>query len=212
MKSIYIVLIKAHTGIGELARAVTQYEYTHIAVCLDKRLRDFITYSRRRHYVPFDAGFMHEYRDYYAYGKHRSFKVKVFEIPVHERQYEDIMRFISQCENDSEQLFNLFSMATMPVFHGFRVYKTHNCMSFTAKVIGLSGAVIMEKPYYKYSIKDMDTLLARYALYEGYLKRIPSDGYEQYMEKADFMELVRTGMHTVFALSVRMLFGRGIEE
>lgn len=212
MKKIYIVLIKAHTALGAAARAVTKYEYTHIAVCLDKRLNDFITFSRRRHFAPLDAGFMHEYRDYYAYGKYRKFKAKVFEIPVDEGRYEDITRFISQCENDSEQIFNLFSMMTMPILHGFRIYKAHNCMSFAAKIIKLSGAIDMRRPYFKYSIKDMDALLKGYEYFEGYIRRTPSAGYEKYMEKPTACELVSTGANTFFTLVARMIFCGGIEE
>ena len=57
---IYIVLVKAHTGLGKVSRVLSGgYEYSHIAVCKDDRFEDFITFSRRRHYAPFDAGFMH---------------------------------------------------------------------------------------------------------------------------------------------------------
>ncbi len=165
MKYIYIVLIQAHTGLGRFARKLTHYNYTHIAVCTDRHLTDFITYSRRRHYLPLDAGFMHEYRDYYAFGDHQKVRVKVFRLPVRNANYADILRFISQCETDESQMFNLFSMMTMPLLHGFRIYKSHNCMSFTARVIALSGAVNMDKPYYRYSIKEMDALLQKYAFF-----------------------------------------------
>ena len=47
MRYIYIVLIKAHTGLGSIARKFTHYPYTHIAVCLDKSLTDYISFSRR---------------------------------------------------------------------------------------------------------------------------------------------------------------------
>ena len=63
MKDIYIVLIKAHTGLGSIARRLTGYPYTHIAVSLDRSMTDFISYSRRYHYIPFDAGYTHDYRD-----------------------------------------------------------------------------------------------------------------------------------------------------
>lgn len=208
MKYVYIVLLQAHTGLGQMARILTHYDYTHAAVCLDKRLTDFVTYSRRRHYAPLDAGFMHEYRDYYAFGKYRRVKAKVFRIPVGSGG-ENILRFISQCENDTEQMFNLFSMMTMPVFHGFPVYKAHNCMSFTAKIIALSGAVEMNKPYYKYSIKDIDRLLHQYVWFEGNLRRMTSREYKGYMEKPPFWEPIKAGVHTVFTLVKRMLmYGR----
>lgn len=183
MKTIYIVLIAAHTGLGKIVRRFTSYPYTHIAVSFDPTLTDFVTYSRRRHYVPLDAGFMHEYRDYYAFGTHMSVPVKIFALPVSDDAYERILRFIEGCESDSAQMFNLFSMVTMPMIHGFRIYKTHNCMSFAAKILLLSGKVPMERPYWRYDIREMDRLLSRYFRYEGNLKRMASEDYEQYMKK-----------------------------
>lgn len=209
MKPIFIVLIKAHTGLGQLARMVTGYGYTHIAVCLDEKLKDFISYSRKRHYMPLDAGFMHERRDYYAFGKHQSVKVKVFRILMKDCCYDRVLEFISQCENDEEQMFNLFSMLTMPLFHGFRIYKAHNCMSFTAKVLSLSKAVEMDRPYYKYSIKEIDDLLHDYTVFQGKLKRMASSEYERYMGKPSFFEVVKTGNHMFFTLIKRMLFYSG---
>lgn len=208
MREIYIVLIKAHTGLGKVARALTGYPYSHIAVCFDKELTDFVTYSRRRHYVPMDAGFMHEYRDYYAFGTHDSFDVKVFCLPIEECAYEAIRQFVFLCENDKEQMFNLFSMMTMPLLHGFLIYKTHNCMSFTAKILQLSGIIEMTRPYYRYSVKDMDELLRPYVFYEGELCRFPSAGYEQYMKKPRPGEKMRIMFWVLGELSRRMFFER----
>lgn len=205
MKYLYITLIMAHTGLGRAARLITGYEYTHIAVSTDRSLTDFLSFSRRRHSQPFDAGFMHEKRDYYAFGKHDFFKAKVFKIPVSEERFKKIAEFIRECEEDKELIFNLFSMATMPVIHGFRIYKTYNCMSFTAKVIQLSGAVSMNKPYYKYSIKDMDRLLERFCFFEGAVKRKQSEGYDEYMRGCGISEIIRSGTGLVCALTKRIL-------
>lgn len=212
MKNIYIVLIKAHTGLGKLAKTITKYDYTHIAVCFDNKLTEFITYSRRRHYLPLDAGFMYEYRDYYAFGKNNKVRVKVFRLPVNDDCYINVKEFIKKCKNDNMQMFNLFSMLTMPVIHGFRIYKSHNCMSFVARITELSGAVKMNKPYYRYSIKELDRLLNGYEYFEGNLKRISSKDYEKYMKKPLLSEYFHVSAYTIFTLIKRMLFCNGIEE
>ena len=141
MNELYIVLIRAHTGLGKAARKITGYGYTHIAVCTDRSLTDFVSYSRRYHNYPFEAGFTHEYRDYYAFGHHDSVCIKVFRLTPDAEHYDKVIRYIRRCENDSEETFNLFSMMTMPILHGIRIYKANNCMSFTARVIELSGCV-----------------------------------------------------------------------
>ena len=148
---IYIVLVKALTGLGQFSRMITKYEYSHIAVCLDEKLEDFVTFSRRKHYSPFNAGFMHEKREHYAFGENKKVKVKVFKVPVTKENKARIINYIADIEDDKEYVFNIYSMITMPFIHGFEIYKAYNCMSFTAKIIELSDSVQMDKTYYKYN-------------------------------------------------------------
>ena len=98
-ENIYIVLVKALTGLGKISRKITKYEYTHIAISLNEKLDDFITFSRRKHYSPFDAGFMHEKREHYAFGKHKNVKVKIFKIPVTKEKKCEIKKYIKEIEN-----------------------------------------------------------------------------------------------------------------
>ncbi len=139
---IYIVLVKAHTGLGKVSRVLSGgYEYSHIAVCKDDRFEDFITFSRRRHYAPFDAGFMHETRGCYCFGTHDRVKLKVFRLPIDLRAKREVYHFLRHVERQQDKyLFNLYSMVTMPVLHGFVIDGAHNCMSFVGKVVELSGA------------------------------------------------------------------------
>ena len=159
---IYVVLVKALTGLGEIARKTSGYDYTHIAVCLDEDLGKFYTFSRRKHDAPFDCGFMVETLDCYAFGTHKEVKLKVFRLPVSSENKRKIKCYIREIAKDKEYRFNFFSMLTMSIFHGFRIYKTHNCMSFVSKIVQLSDSVKMRKPYYKYNIKEMDVLLSDY--------------------------------------------------
>ena len=207
MKKIYVVLIKAHTGLGRFARLFTGYEYTHIAVSLSPEMTDFLSFSRRRHYLPTDAGFMHEKRDFYAFGSHRSFKAKIFALDVPDENYRKIRRFISYCEKDKTLEFNLFSMMTMPIIHGFPIPKTYNCMSFTAKILRLSGLFDMPKDHRKYSISDMDMLLEKHCIFEGYIPRTDSDEYADYMKKCSPSEYIRCTCRLIASLTKRMIFG-----
>ncbi len=180
---IYVVLVKALTGLGKFARLTGKYEYTHIAICLDEKLDKFYTFSRKKHYSPFDCGYMIETLDCYAFGKHKKVKLKVFKIPVSPKNKEEIEKYIENISNDSKYIFNFFSMFTMSIFHGFKIYKSHNCMSFASKVIELTDTVKMSKPYYKYNIKELDELLIDYLYNEDYYekKKIETKGYMNYV-------------------------------
>ena len=127
MKNIYIVLIKAHTGLGKLAKTITKYDYTHIAVCFDNKLTEFITYSRRRHYLPLDAGFMYEYRDYYAFGKNNKVRVKVFRLPVNDDCYINVKEFIEKCNG---QLFREVHCSDTQNRNCVCIGKNNTCIHF----------------------------------------------------------------------------------
>lgn len=185
-KAIYVVLVKAMTGLGRFARKFTKYPYTHIAVCMNDSLEEFISFSRKSHYAIFDAGFMREKRSHYAFGKHESFQAKVFRIPVSSEIYERIMEYIISIENDSEYIFNIFSMITMGIFHGVRIYKAHNCMSFTSKIIEMTETVQLNKKYHKYNIKEIDNVLSEYLFEERQYYKSETD--EDYMAGNKFLK------------------------
>lgn len=199
-KYIYIVLIKALTKLGKFSRKINNYEYTHIAVCLNEKLDDFITFSRRNHYSPFDAGFMHEKLEHYAFGKNKQVKIKIFKLPILKENKLKIEEYIKKIENDEEYIFNLYSMLTMFIIHGIKIYKTHNCMSFVSKVIQLSKSVRMDKKYYKYNIKDIDILLNKYFYKECYLNKQKDD--DEYMKKISFI----VNLKLFFRLNAKLIY------
>ena len=77
-------------------------------------------------------------------------------------------------------------MATMSLFHGFRIYKALNCMSFVSKIIELSNSVSMSKKYYKYNIKELDILLSNYKYKEDYFYKTKIEN-KNYMDKVSFV-------------------------
>ena len=97
---IYVVLVKAMTGLGKFARLIGKYDYTHIAVCLDENFDKFYTFSRRKHYAPFDCGFMVETLDCYGFGKHNDVKLKIFKVPVLEEDKNKIEGYIDNISKD----------------------------------------------------------------------------------------------------------------
>lgn len=205
-KNIYIVLIKALTGLGKFSRKLQKYKYTHIAVCLDNKLEDFITFSRKKHYSPFNAGFMHEKVEHYAFGKHKKVKVKIFKLPVTTKNYKIIEKYIKEIESDKDYIFNLYSMITMPIFHGIKIYKAHNCMSFTSKIIELSNCISLSREYYKYDIKEIDELLNNYLDKETFLEKSKED--TDYMSRVGIIKNIKSFFVLNGKLIYRIIFKR----
>jgi len=202
-KYIYIVAVRENTGVAKLARAVLKYEYSHIALCMDESLTDFITFSRRKYNLPLDSGFMRETRNCFGDIDAPEFKAKVFKIEITEDEYSEIEDLIYEIEHDKEYMFNVLSMITMPIFKGFELYKTHNCLSFIGKILSKVATIELDKPFYKYSIEDFDTLLTEYTHFEGMIKKDDrhADGY---MDKCGFLMNLRVGTKTLGTLFLRL--------
>lgn len=199
-KYIYVVLVKALTGLGKFSRKISKYEYTHISVALDEKMDVFYTFSRKLHSCPFNAGFMREKREHYAFGNNEKVKIKVFKLPVSNTSYSKVEEYINEIEKDKEYIFNLYSMLTMPILHGFKIYKTHNCMSFVSKIIELTNIVNMDKKYYKYNIKEIDMLLNSYFYKEYYLEKDRED--KEYMKSTSIYKNIKQ----FFILNVKLMY------
>ena len=119
--------------------------------------------------------------------------------------YGDILSFIKEREKGG-YLFNLYSMATMPVIGGFRIARAENCMSFTAQVISLSGCVPLKKPYWRYSIKDMDILLSNYELFEGRISKREQDCHPEYMQEFCIKRYLSGMVRLLLPLTKRLIF------
>ncbi len=202
---IYIVLVKSHTLFGRLARVFDKYEYTHIAYCPDEELKHFVSFSREKHYAPFESGFSRETMDCFAYGKNETVKLKVFKVPVESENMRKINTFIEKVEKERDEYkFNLYAAVTKAIFHGFRIYKTFNCMSFVGKILELSGSVPMDKKYYKYDIETVDKMLGDYFYSEGEYKReelLTPD----YMDRVGLLKNVLTFVSLNVTLICRMI-------
>ena len=177
---IFVVLVKTYTGLGRILRIIQGCEYTHIAVCFPEDTGEFVSFSRKYRYNPFVAGVVHERTEHYAFGHHKSVKMKIFKVPV--RDIALIKEYVDYVEHDEEFLFNHFSIATMPILHGVKIYKSHNCMSFVARILKMSGTVKLDKPFYKYNIKDIDGLLTDYLFKEDFFEK-KNDTPDEYMRK-----------------------------
>lgn len=205
MRYIYIAFIRAHTALAAAGRLFTGFEYTHCAVCTDSAFNEFLTFSRRRHYLPFDAGFMRETRGCYAFGGHRKSKARIYRIPVTGENYERVMDFINNCES-GDYVFNLLSMVTSPLLHGVGIDGAHNCVSFCARAAELAG-VTLARPCCKYDLVTLDRALSHYPFREGQLIKHREDAPAGYMDMPSVGEYFSAARSLLSALAECMKRG-----
>ena len=179
MPELYVVLVEAQTFLGRTVRRFSTYPYTHIAISFD--LQDFYSFSRHYHYLPFAAGFMIEHIEHYAYGKFKDVNVRIYRQKINEETKRAISDYTDSVRDD---VFDIYSLITMPIFHGFHIPHAHNCMSFVAEVLEIAH-LPLQKPSWKYNIPELEALMKQSNLQyidktlqkekedPGYMRRFP---------------------------------------
>ena len=199
-KNICVVFIRANTGLGKISRRLTSYPYTHIAVSPDEKLTRFYTYSRRRHYAPFDAGLMCEHRCHYIFGKYKDVDVRVYAIPADAAARRRVKAFIGDIRKDGAYLFNYFGTVLSPLSGGIRIEKAYNCMSFTAHLLEECCGITLPKPYWKMRLQEIEEALADHPHHDETL--LPDEEEDKrYMDKRALL----TAPFFLFLLTGRLL-------
>ena len=88
MKKIYILLMHTHTIPAKIIKTVTNYEYSHVGICLDKDCSAIYSFGRRHLHFIFDAGFLIEYKDGDFFKTFNKTKCKIYEVKVTDKQYD----------------------------------------------------------------------------------------------------------------------------
>ena len=202
---IYVCFMATMTTIAKISRRISGCDYTHISIAFDEKLEDFVSFSRRSANTPLDAGIVWERKGDYVVPGQAAYRTKIYRIPVSREKLEQIRGLIREYEQDPEYMFNIFSMVTMTVFHGFSIYKTENCMSFVGKILEMTGAVTFSKPYYKYLPEEFIRLLSGYEYYDGMM---PADSADKKHREREigFWQKARLNARILLTLLYRMAF------
>ena len=197
MNKMYVYLFKEKTTVGYFARFLLKYPYTHIAITFNHK--DFITFSRRQHYNPFNSGFMIEERKHYTFGDNEEIEARYYEVDVDDDALYKINDYIASVSDDC---FNLYGMLLSP-FTGIEIDGANNCMSFVARVLEIAGISLIKKPYYKNNIEAIEKALIK----EGLISRdtiIRKEGEDDaYMKKVSMSKIVKS----FISLNIKMIKG-----
>ena len=155
-KNIYISFIRTNTAFGALVRRLTKWKYSHVNICLDSKLNNFYAFATRNHKSELSAAFNMDYKDNYTLAKNKPVNITYYKIPVKKEEYEHIKNFINEIANDDEYIFNLLSMVTTTVLHGFEIHKSYNCITFISKILTFIESIKLSKKYYKYDLNELE--------------------------------------------------------
>lgn len=172
-RKIYIVISQTPTRFAKCIRKFGNIKFNHAAISFDKELKQIYAFARPQYYSYLLGHLVKESINSYTLNKDMQLQCMVFELSVSIEEYQTVRALVDTIRNDSEYMYNLFSVLTFPVTKGFEVYKAFTCIEFIVLILQQLGYSI-EKPYYAYRPDDLMEILHDYKIYEGDIRGILS--------------------------------------
>lgn len=164
-QKIYLIFSVTPFKTGTFIRAMTHWQYNHVAVALDKDMNETYTFARYYRSVPLYGGFVRDSRQRYVY-KHKTACVKICEVPVSEEGYRLVKEYIEGINHCPEEyIYNIFSAITVPLRKRVLIRNAFTCVEFAVQLLSLAGAGIERDRFY--SIDELAAFFDAYTIYEG---------------------------------------------
>ena len=172
-KNLYVILSCTPTKIGKTIRFVTKTNYNHMSISLDDDLSNIYTFGRKKHTSPCIGGLVKENIDRFTLLKYKDIPVKIYKIPISEKEYSIIFSKIKEISLDEKYIYNLLSMTLYIFTGGFHINKSFTCVEFTAYIVSLSS-VKLNKTIYQYTPNELGDELNEYLYYKNNLLDYPN--------------------------------------
>lgn len=169
---LYIVLTRTNTVISNLIHMVTNDDYTHAAISLDKELESMYSFARRNTYNPFIGRFKKEDINEGIYKFNEILPGTIIEVEVTKEQYEKAKALIDSFINNSDKYkYNyrglIYNLLNKPV----TIENRFLCSEFVYFILKESGVVDFNIA--RNLVKPQDLLKVNgKIIYEGNLREI----------------------------------------
>jgi hypothetical protein len=191
MDKIYVVLSATPTKIGMMIRALTRSTFNHASISLTRDLSEMYSFARYRAQNPIVGGFIREFPQRLTLGKDKDVRIKVFEIPVSESDYERIKGFIYDIRDDRERcIYNSLAILGHPFGMGYNTYKAYICTDFVVKAL-LCGDICLSEEAVPAPMTpgEIEEILDQYLVYNGCLLDYhPAPVYDEGLAKEFFQK------------------------
>lgn len=166
-KSIFVIFFSSPFITGKMIRKYTKNFYNHVAISLDSNLTKVYSFSRYNLDNPLYAGFVQESLLRYNY-KGKDSMLKICEIPISNKEYKNILKYISEIkDNEKEYIYNFYSAFTYLFSKRIEINKAYICVEFAVKILSEHVSKIKLDKNKFYSIKDLESILTDYVTFEG---------------------------------------------
>ena len=99
MKKIYVLLMHTNTKPSKFVKIMTRYEYSHVALSLEKECNTIYSFGRRKLHSILGGGFSVENKDGEFFKLFNKTRCKIYELEVENEQYLKIKDALMRCGN-----------------------------------------------------------------------------------------------------------------
>lgn len=191
--NLYIVLTRTNTVISNLIHIVTNDQYTHAAISLDKELNNMYSFARRNTYNPFVGRFRREDINEGVYKFNENLPGTIIELEVSKEQYEKTKTLLEGFINNSDLYkYNyrglIYNLLNKPVTTENRFL----CSEFVYYILNESG--IIDFNISRNLVKPQDFLkVDGKIVYQGNLREIrPSNN------RLSIKDIIRSGIKVIY--------------
>ena len=172
MNKIYILLMHTNTIPSKLVKFFTRYEYSHVAISLDKECYTTYSFGRRSLHNILNGGFSIHKKDGKFFNKFNKTVCKIYELEVTNKQYDEVKKILMDMELNIQK-YKYDFLGIVPRF--FKIPMTFKnrfvCSYFVAYVLEKSNICTFEKKVCLTVPKNFEKLKGSKEIYNGsYLK------------------------------------------
>ncbi len=179
-QKLYLIFSVTPFKTGTFIRAMTHWQYNHVAVAFDKDLKEMYTFARYYRSVPLYGGFVRDSKERYIYKKKTAY-VKICEVPVSEEGYRLVKDYIDAINDyPAEYIYNIFSAITVPLKKRVLIRNAFTCAEFAIQILSMAGTEIERDRFY--AIDELADFFDSYTVYEGIYRfenTLPQNDFEE---------------------------------
>ncbi len=166
-KYIYLIFSRTNNKMSKFIRTMTNYDYNHVSVALDRGLDPMYSFARRHKDTPFYGGFVKESPSRYISGDAAA-HVRICAIPVSRIKFRIAQNYINKiARNGDKYLYNTISAMTNPLHRRVKIDRAFTCVEFVVTLLKRIGAPLSNLIPRFCSIQQLDNIYKEVCIYEG---------------------------------------------
>ena len=184
MKAIYVIISRTHTKFGGIVRFFSGSRFNHAAIALDKEMRQWYSFARKKKSNLLSAKFVKENLARYVEFQ-GAVNCNIYKIPVSDEDYQKVQKRLRELSYDDTYLYNYISILTYPILGGVRCRKTFTCVEFVCWILNSVG-ISLSKEQNKMSPDELSEDLRKYLCYSGDLSHYVCSHRSVYHDRTYF--------------------------